>query len=209
MARKKKFDYFDAFVSQAKVACREAELLVEVAENFTTASELEPVLKRAHDIENEGDEINHQIMGNIANDFMTPIDREDLIGLAQCMDNVTDSIEEIIQRFYMYDVHYMDPDAVEMAHLIHKSALALCSAMEDFRNFKKSKKLHSLIMDVNDYEEQADLLYLQSIRRLYTMENDNAVRVEVWSRILDRMERCCDQLEHAGDIMSTIMVKYT
>ncbi len=207
MPKKSKFDYFDAFIKQAEIACKEADVLIEAVENFTSASELEPVLKRAHDIENEGDEVNHAIMGNIAIDFVTPIDREDLLALAQNMDNVTDSIEDILQRFYMYDVHFMNDDAKAMAHLIQKSAVALCTAMRDFRNFKKSKKFHSLIMEVNDYEEQADVLYVQSIRRLYTQDNDNAVRVEVWSRILDRMERCCDQLEHAGDIMSTIMVK--
>ncbi len=204
---KARFDYFDAFIKQAQIACKEADVLVDVAENFTTASALEPTLHKAHDIENEGDEINHGIMRNVATDFVTPIDREDLIELAQCMDNVTDSIEDIIQRFYMYDVHFMHTDAIAMAHLIQKSAVALCRAMEDFRNFKKSKMFHSLIMEVNDYEEQADVVYMQAIRRLYTTSNDDAVRVEIWSRILDCMERCCDSLEHAGDIMNTIMVK--
>lgn len=207
MSKKNKFDYFDAFEKQAQVACKETDLLLETVEQFTSASELEPTLKRAHDIENDGDDVNHQILKNVATDFITPIERGDLIELAQCLDSVTDNVEDVIQRLYMYDVHFMHPDAVEMARLINKSARALSRAMGDFRNFKKSKKFRGLIMEVNECEEQADLLYLTSIRRLYTTDQDDAVRVEVWSRILDSMERCCDQCEHVADIMNNIMLK--
>lgn len=206
-SRKSKFDYFDAFERQARIACEQADVLMDSVENFTSAGHLADTLERAHKIEHAGDEVNHAILNSVAVDFITPIERSDIIELAQCLDNVTDGIEAVIQRFYMYDVHIMHPDAVEMAKLIRKSVKALDKAMSDFRNFKKSKKFRNLIMEVNECEEQADEVYLESTRRLYTCNNDDAVYVEVWSRILDRMERCCDDCEHAADTMSSIVLK--
>ena len=79
--------------------------------------------------------------------------------------------------------------------------------MEDFRNFKKSKTFKQLIVDVNTYEEEADRLYLKVIRKLHTEDNDNPMRVLVWSQIFDRMEKCCDACEHVADTMSTILLK--
>ena len=37
MSLKQKFNYFDAFEKQADLACREAELLIEIIENFRTS----------------------------------------------------------------------------------------------------------------------------------------------------------------------------
>ena len=207
MSKKHKFDYFDAFEKQSAMAVKEAELLIEAIENFTEAEDLRGIMERAHELEHKGDEINHAIFKTVATDFITPIEREDIINMSQYLDNIIDYIEDVMQRFYMYDVHFIHHDALEFAHLIKKSCVALDKAMEDFRNFKKSKMFKQLIVDVNTYEEEADRLYLKVIRKLHTEDNDNPMRVLVWSQIFDRMEKCCDACEHVADTMSTILLK--
>ncbi|CAK7038773.1 MAG: hypothetical protein PEGG_01631 [Paraeggerthella hongkongensis] len=207
MAKKEKFDYFDAFEKQTKLAMQEADLLIEAIEKFTEAENLRGAMERAHELEHEGDEINHAIFRTVATDFITPIEREDIIDMSQFLDNIIDYIEDVIQRFYMYDVHFMHHDALEFACLIKKSCEALDTAMEDFRNFKKSKKFKQLIVDVNTYEEEADQLYLQVIRKLHTHDRENPMRVLVWSQIFDRMERCCGACEHVADTMNTVLLK--
>ena len=160
-----------------------------------------------HELEHKGDEINHAIFKTVATDFITPIEREDIINMSQYLDNIIDYIEDVMQRFYMYDVHFIHHDVLEFAHLIKKSCVALDKAMEDFRNFKKSKMFKQLIIDVNDYEEEADQLYMTVIRKLHTHDRENPMRVLVWSQIFDRMEKCCDSCEHAADTMNSILLK--
>lgn len=208
MAKKKKFDYFDAFEEQVDIASEEAELLLEVIENFKSAEEVYGLLDKAHEIENRGDEVNHQIRVSVSADFITPIEREDILELAQDLDDVTDMIEGVIQRFYMFDVHFMHPRAHEFAVIIGKSLKALRKSMGTFREFKKVKKIRAMVEDVNTLEEQADALYVQAIRELYTVDaKDDAVRVEVWSRLFDRLEGICDACETVADTMATIMLK--
>ena len=134
-------------------------------------------------------------------------EREDIIELTQHLDDIIDYIEDVMQRFYMYDVHFMHDDALEFARLIKKSCVALDKAMDDFRNFKKSKKFKELIIDVNSYEEEADQLLIKVIRDLHTKDCDKPMRVLVWSQIFNRMEKCSDACEHAADSMSTILLK--
>lgn len=207
MSKKHKFDYFDAFEKQSAMAVKEAELLIEAIENFTEAEDLRGIMERAHELEHEGDEVNHAIFKTVATDFITPIEREDIIELSQYLDNIIDYIEDVMQRFYMYDVHFMHDDALEFARLIKKSCVALDKAMDDFRNFKKSKKFKELIIDVNSYEEEADQLLIKVIRDLHTKDCDKPMRVLVWSQIFNRMEKCSDACEHAADSMSTILLK--
>lgn len=207
MAKKSKFDYFDAFDKQVDIASREADLLVQAIEGFTTAEDLQDILKRAHEIEHEGDQVHHEILTAVSVDFITPMEPEDIIELTQDLDDITDMIEGVIQRFYMFDVHFMHDRAMEFATIIQKSIKALRKSMEGFRQFKKVKKIRAMVEDVNQLEEKADDLYVETIRQLYTADQENAVRLEVWSRLFDRLEAICDACKTVADTMSTIMLK--
>jgi len=207
MAKKDKFNYFDAFEKQLDIAAEEADILINAIEGFTSAEDLKDLLERAHTIEHDGDMVNHEILTSVSIDFITPFEREDIIALAQELDDVTDMIEGVLQRFYMFDVHFMHPQAIEFARIIRKSLKALRKSMDTFREFKKVKKIRAMVADVNDLEEQADDLYVEAIRQLYTEEAENAVRVEVWSRLFDRLEATVDACETVADTMSTILLK--
>ena len=207
MAKKSKFNYFDAFEQQVDIASEEAEILVEAIENYTSAEDLEDILKRAHEVEHRGDEVNHEILTGVSVDFITPIERADILELAADLDDVTDMIEGILQRLYMFNVNEMHEDAIKFAYIIRKSIKALRKSMDGFREFKKVKKIRAMIQDVNDLEEQTDELYQNAIRKLYSADPDDAVRVEVWSRLFDRLEAAEDACKEAADTMAIIMLK--
>ena len=206
MARKQKFDYFDAFDRQAGLAVQEASLLVEIVENFDSAETLECYLLRAHEIENEGDIICHDLYEALSSDFITPIEREDILTMAQTLDDVIDYLEGTIQRFYMLNVTEMHPDVLEFAQLLQRSCASLAAAMEDFRNFKNSKKLRQLLIDVSDVEEEADALHMRVIHDLFSKEQDMRT-VMVWDKIFRRLENTADSCERVADSMGSIMLK--
>lgn len=211
--KKKKFDYYDAFDSQAAIAVKEAKLLKEIVDSFQSVddikeSQIEARLERAHALEREGDELCHRVSEVLITDFVTPIDREDIITITESLDEVIDRTEEIIQRFYMYDIHFMHDGAKKFVKLIVRSCEALSNAMADFRNCKKSSKFKSLIYQVNELEDEADALYMKLIRELYTEEREHPMRVMVWTRLFDAMEDCVDQCELVANKMNMVMVKY-
>lgn len=207
MARKEKFNYFDAFDRQAKLCCKEAELLIEVIENFKSSDELESYLVRAHEIEHDGDTICHDVYASISSDFITPIEREDILAMTQSLDDVLDYMEGTIQRFYMLNVDDMPEEALEFARLLLKSCQALQAAMEDFSNFKNSKKLRQLLIDVSDCEEEADALFMRVVRNLHTTKREDPLHVYVWDKIFQRLESTADTCEHVADTMGSIMLK--
>ena len=207
MAKKHKYDYFDAYEELSDLAVQEASVLVRAMENFTDAAALRAVLDEAHALEHAGDMINHDIYKHVGNDFMPPFDREDIVALAGALDEILDEIEDVLQYFYMFDIHQIPEDALRFATLIRKSCKAVDAAMEDFRNFKKSKNFVHLIVKVHDLEAQAAQLYTKVIRDLHVNDYDNPMRVQVWTNLFDSMEACCDACELAADVMNTIMLK--
>ena len=205
--KERQVDYFDLFQKQSEAAVAEAQLLVEVIDSYGTGASVRELMERAHELENESDGHTHAIFKTVATDFITPIERDDIIEMAQGLDNLIDYIEDVVLCFYMYRVTDMHEHAREFAKLIKKSCKALDKAMGDFRNFKKSKTFKQLIIDVNTYEEEADRLYMKVNRSLYDKDRDDPLRVLLWTQIFDRMEKCCDTCEHIADTMSGILLK--
>ena len=198
MARKSKskLDYFQAFKKQAEYAVKEADLLIEVIQNFTTAEAIKQDLPRAHEIEHAADGVYYEILAAVDVDFITPIEREDIIALAQRLDDVVDSIEDIIQRFYMFDVHFMQ-----------RSCEGLMEVMEDFGDFKKSDKFKEGLAIANEMEEAADDIFVEVAHGLFTKESDHPMRAMVWMEIFSRMERATDRCMEVADTMSSIVLK--
>jgi predicted phosphate transport protein (TIGR00153 family) len=207
MAKKTKFDYFEAFEELAHIAVDEADLLIRTIEEYTTPDAVIPRMNEAHELEHRGDIINHKVFTSIATDFITPLEREDLVGITQNLDDVLDYIEDVFQCFYMYDIQSMQDEALEFARLIKKSCEALDTAMANFRNFKKSKKIRKLIIDVCDVEEEVDTLFFAVVRKLHTEEIENALHVYKWDELFQRLENAADACEQAADRMTDVLLK--
>ena len=206
MAKGDKF-YFDNFAASAALSKKAAEYLLYCLENYDPKN-LRPMLQKMHEIEHSADEKKHEMNAALAKAFVTPVDREDLDLLSHRLDDVTDLIEEILQKFYIFDIRTINPAAVTFARKLVRSCELLCEIMNEFENFKKSKTLRPLIIELNDVEEECDQLYLASMRELTQKSTDVLVTVS-WREIFDCMEACADACEHASECVGSVIMKNT
>lgn len=205
MAIKKDDNYFGTFVELVNYSCEAANLLSEIMHNFNP-DELEEKMKLMHNIEHAGDVERHIMMKKLAKEFITPIEREDIVAMADAIDNVTDNIEDVLMRMYMFNIRTMKDDALIMADIIVKCCEALREALHEFHNFRKSQTLHSLIVEINRMEEEGDELFMRATRKLYVNGKD-PLEVYGWGRTLHFMEICCDACEDVADVIESVMMK--
>jgi len=101
--RKKDNYYFDTFVELVNYSCKAADLLNEIVNNYD-ASKLKAKMTEMHTIEHTADVERHKMMEKLLKEFITPIDREDIMAMADSIDTVTDCIEDVLLRMYMYNI---------------------------------------------------------------------------------------------------------
>ena len=205
MANKADRVYFNNFIAAAECSLRAANYLVECLENYNYDN-IEEMLNTMHAIEHEGDTKKHEMSGLLAKAFVTPVDHEDLDLISKNLDDVTDNIEEVLQRFYVDRITTINPDAIAFA----KELVATCVYMRDmiveFENFRKPAKLRSLILEINNKEEACDVLYLKSLVKLRDFTTD-ILETIYWREIFDHLEVCVDSCEHIGDCIDTVVMK--
>jgi len=205
MARKKDSNYFATFVELVNYSCEAARLLYDIMNDYNP-DELEEKMKLMHNIEHAGDVERHIMMKKLAKEFITPIEREDIIAMADAIDNVTDYIEDVLMRMYMFNIRTIREDALTMAGIIVRCCESLREALREFHNFRKSPTLHNLIVEINRMEEEGDELFVKATRKLYVSGKD-PIEVYGWGRTLHYMEICFDACEDAANIIESIVMK--
>lgn len=208
MARMKKveFDYYGYFRASGRSACEAANCLYETLAHYNPEI-LRDRAAAIHRIENEADAAKHEMTRHLTREFITPLEREDIISLAQEMDNVVDAADEVLQRAYMFNIKTLRPEIVTFAELIVKCCSALCATLDELSGFKKANsEINKHIVEVNTLESAGDALHNENIRRLFTEETDVRELV-VWNIMFECLENCLDACEHAADVVETVIMK--
>ena len=202
---KKNNNYYNMFSDIANDAIFAAHHLEKTVKNYNP-EKMEKLNKTMHEIEHGADPKKHQMMKMLVAEFITPIEREDIATLSYMLDDVLDSIEEVFQMFFMYNVKSMRPEAIDFVELIVRATEAMKACFDEFENFRKSDLIAKKIVEVNVIEELADSLYFKTVHELYTKEKD-PLHIMVWVRLYDRFERICDECEHVADAIGSVIMK--
>ena len=156
---KQKNDYFKTMEQQITLSAEAARLLCTMVEDFHPEN-ADSHRIAMHRIEHDGDEVRHDAVRRLSREFITPIERDDILQLVQIIDDVTDAIEDVSLYLYMFNVQSLPPQALAMSRLVERCVFALQKAIGELHNFKRSDTLKPLLIEVNDVESEADDEYL-------------------------------------------------
>ena len=186
MARQKDTFYFEGFRRSADYACQAAKLLSEVMHDFNPG-QLRERMDSMHAIEKSADEVRHDMMDELVTAFITPFDREDIDELGHVLDDVTDSIEGVLNRMYYDNV-------------------TICELVNELPRFRHSKTLRELVFAINTIETDADHLFIESMRTLHTTCTD-PLQVFAWHDVYRHLEQCSDDCERVANTIDSIVMK--
>lgn len=201
--KSKEADYFDLFIKAAAISNRAAEALDELMDNLDDARVKSDAI---HLLEHDGDELYHQVYYHLNRSFITPIEREDIIEISRYIEGTIDVIDDVAIMLDMMSIKCATPRAKEMVNLITKCCSALVTAAVEFKNFRKSKTLATLIVEINHIEEEGDELFRCSMKELFA-EEKNVLEVVKWQEIYKSLENVLDSCEDVADAMERVIIK--
>ncbi len=204
--KEKDYNYYDYFIRNGQWACKAAEYLHESLSQFNAAG-FGSRVAHMHEIEHSADSEKHRMMQHLGREFLPPIEREDIVELAQQLDNVVDAIDNVMLRMDMFMVQSVRPEAVTFTALIIKCCQEMMKTLVEFKNFKSSKTIRETIVAVNSYESEGDQLHSQCIKGLFNDPDIDQRTLFVWTNIYDELEDCLDACEDAVDIIETVIMK--
>jgi predicted phosphate transport protein (TIGR00153 family) len=168
------------------------------------------ILSQFKDLEHEGDKLTVQIFDELNKTFITPFDREDINGLTNNLDDVTDEIYSCAKKIHLYQPKMIPEAATQLAKMIEEATQYILLAVEELDVLKKdSKKVKAYCAKLHDIESDADETYQRFIGNLFSGEVvKDTLEVIKLKDIMNELERTTDETDHVGKIIKTIIVKY-
>ncbi|MBN1633653.1 MAG: DUF47 family protein [Ignavibacteria bacterium] len=190
------------------------QIISEVAENIQIASKilhemfsnpdiLPENTSKIHIIENKCDELTHNIIHELNESFITPIDREDIYELANALDDIIDAIDTIAWRLSTYKLKkptVFGPQLSEILMSQTKLILEIINSLHDSTD--SSQK----IFTIRNLETAADGVFHESIKQLFEKQTD-AIELIKEKEILENIEKTVDRCQRAATVMEGILIK--
>ena len=192
--------FFDLFIEAGRNSVHASRLLDQMMGAWPDDKGLSRAVVEA---EQEGDRITHEIVKRLNSTFVTPIDREDIYGLATQMDDIVDYAEEAADLLGLYKIEAPMEQAQDLARVLHSAARQIAEAMPRLRTFQD---LSHFTVEVNRLENDGDRTSRHAIASLFDNGIDPMVVIR-WKDIFERLEEAVDACEHVANTLEGIVIK--
>lgn len=202
--KKKEDEFFQLLREFAEKIVLAGETFVDLVENYEN---VEVKVAKVKEMESMCDQQSHKILEALNASFITPFDREDIYDIAKEMDDIVDNLEEVANRFDVFDVKELRPACLTMTAHIMQAIRELEVMFKHLSETKKNSIVTEQIVEVNRIENEGDLCYRSALKDLFKNEKD-PIELIKWKHLYERLEMSLDSCENVANIVEGVVMKY-
>jgi uncharacterized protein len=192
--------FFDLFIEAGRNTLHASRLLDQMMGSWPDDGGLGSEILRA---EQEGDRITHDIIQRLNSTFVTPIDREDIYGLATQVDDIVDYTEEAADFLALYKIEAPMAQAQALTKVLVEASEQLAQGLEHLREFKGLDKYW---IEVHRLENEGDRISRDAVASLFSNGIDPMVVIR-WKDMFAVLENAIDATETAAQTLEGIVIK--
>ena len=195
--------FFDLFREDAANLRVGALALQELVDHF---EDVERKYEHIKKIEHQGDNITHELFTRLRDTFITPLEREDIHGLASGLDDVLDCIEGVASRMWTFKLARPTPELKKLVDIIVKAVDQIFEAVD---NLESLAHVHAFCKQINILEYEADVVCREAIAELFEKAETAAELKDLikLKEIYTRLEIAADRCEDVANVIEEIILK--
>lgn len=202
MFQRKKDTFFEYFLLVVENIQLTSHVFREEMNNLEDAEKFAIQIKA---YESRGDQYTHEIIRALNNTFITPLEREDILGLTIKLDDVLDLLEACAWSFDLFNVTEVDDFMKLFARNIEMCTQEIAYAINCLVE-KRLKEMPRHTHKINDLENVADDLLRDSLKTLFSTCTD-PIEIIKRKEIYYMMEEVSDACEDIADILEGIIMR--
>lgn len=192
---------------QSAILVKATTSLIEIVSESKEVDINEEKVSQIKDLEHEGDNITHTLFTTLFQTFVTPLDREDIAGLASAIDEVLDYTDGIADRFLLFNIKRPTPHMIELSKILLSATQEIHFVVNILHKMRNASELITHCSNIKKYEQQADSIYRRAIAELFET-NDNAIEIIKLKEVYENFESALDRCQDVSDIIEDIALKY-
>ncbi len=190
-------NFFEMFNQHAKHVVETSKAFTSLVVNYNDPTLREQFMHEVHRAEGAADRITTEVNRAIHTTFITPIDREQIHGLINAMDDVADLIQDCAETMALYDIRGMTDEIQRFTEINVKccermqSAVAMLEKIADPHVAEAALKTCD---EIDRLESDADRLMRTAMSKLFREEADvrELIKMKAMYELLETVSDKCE-----------------
>ncbi|HOP90646.1 MAG TPA: DUF47 domain-containing protein [Ottowia sp.] len=205
----KEGNFFELFNQHADRVVEAAQAFQQLVAHY---ADVHLRAKYAQDVDNAeraADRITHEVNRLIHTTFITPIDREQIHGLINLMDDVADLLQDSAETMALYDVHHMTDEIVRLTDLSLKCCQRVQAAVRLLGKIAEPATAEAALKtceEIDQLESDADRVMRSAMSKLFREEPDVRELIKM-KAIYELLETVTDKCEDVANQIEGIVLE--
>ncbi|MDH7808082.1 MULTISPECIES: DUF47 domain-containing protein [unclassified Rhizobium] len=198
--------FFDMFSKHSETVVKAAAALDHLLSGVDVEKNCDLIVA----LEDQADDITHDVLLAVRRSFITPFDRGDIKDLIQSMDDAIDMMHKTVKTIRLFEQTEFDPLMREMGHEIVRAASLVAEAIPLLEKVgTNAQRLSVIAEEVTRVEGRSDELHDQGLKDLFRRHGTtgNAMAYMIGSEIYGELEKVVDRFEDVANEISGIVIE--
>ena len=202
-------NFFELFNQHGKYISEGARAFMSMLQYYSTADLREKYASEVDAAERGADKITAEVNRLLHRTFITPIDREQIHGLINAMDDITDLLQDSSEVMALYDVRHVTEDVLRLGEISVKCCERVQHAVSLLPRLSQAEVAEAAIKtceEIDRLESDADRVMRSAMSRLFREEEDVRELIKL-KAIYEHLETISDRCEDVANLIEGIVLE--
>jgi uncharacterized protein len=202
-------NFFELFNQHGSYIVEGARSFMLMIHNYADLALREKHGLEVGNAERNADRITAEVNRLLHKTFITPIDREQIHGLINAMDDILDLLQDATETMSLYDVHHMTEDVIRLGDLSAKCCERVQHAVSLLPRISQTAVAEAAIKtceEIDKLESDADRVMRGAMSRLFREETDVRELIKL-KTIYEQLESISDRCEDVANLIEGVVLE--
>jgi predicted phosphate transport protein (TIGR00153 family) len=202
-------NFFELFNEHGKYIAEGARAFMSMIEYYNTPELRERYASEVDVAERNADKITAEVNRLLHKTFITPIDREQIHGLINAMDDIIDLMQDSCEVMALYDVQRITEDVHRLGEISLRCCERVQHAVTLLPRLNQAEVTEAALKtceEIDRLESDADRVMRSAMSRLFREESDTRELIKL-KAIYEHLETISDRCEDVANLIEGIVLE--
>ena len=202
-------NFFDLFNQHGGFIVEGARAFILLIQNYSDLTLREKYAAEVDRAEKQADRITAEVNRLLHKTFITPIDREQIHGLINAMDDILDLLQDASETLSLYDVRAVTEEVTRLAEISVKCCERVQHAVSLLPKLNHSDAAEAAIKtceEIDKLESDADRVMRSAMSKLFREETDVRELIKL-KAIYEQLESISDRCEDVANLIEGVVLE--
>ena len=202
-------NFFELFDQHGDYIVEGARAFIAMIQNYADLGLRDKYATEVGNAERHADRITAEVNRLLHKTFITPIDREQIHGLINAMDDILDLLQDASETMSLYDLRAMNDDILRLGDLSAKCCERVQHAVSLLPKLSEHATADDAIKtceEIDKLESDADRVMRSAMSKLFREEKDVRELIKL-KAIYEQLESISDRCEDVANLIEGVVLE--